>query len=245
MCFQRHLIEASAELNPREKYPKEFLLHEGVREITRAECATFIEQYEYLGTLGRGSVYYGLFMPNGEMVGANCFCTSGGGIGNICGPEYAGKTANLARGCCVLHAPVNAGSFFTARSIKMAYAKYGWQVYFAYSDPNASENGKLYKILNWYYLGAGLNHSGGHSDWYKDGNRIKSYAVFRDGGKALVKYGYEPGTGGQWAWLRANGWEQRIDPDKGKFCWFEGNKREVRAAKAACRYPLDLPFPEK
>jgi hypothetical protein len=245
-CFQRHLIEASAELNPREKYPKEFLVPDAVREITRAECAAFIEQYEYLGTLGRGSVYYGLFMPNGEMVGANCFCTSGGGIGNICGPEYVTKTANLARGCCVLHAPENAGSYFTSRSIKMAYAKYGWQVYFAYSDPSASENGKLYKILNWCYLGTGLNHSGGHSDWVKGSIKVKSYAIFRNDGKALAKYGYPVGSGlSKWEWLRGDGWTQIVDPDKGKFCWFEGNKREVRAAKAACRYPLNLPYPEK
>jgi len=226
-------------MHPRDRYPKEFLLHEGVREISRKECQDFIERYEYLGSLGRGSVYYGLFMPNGEMVGANCFCTSGGGQGNICGPEYAEKTVNLARGCCVLHAPVNAGSFFTARSIKMAYAKYGWQIYFAYNDARASEWGKLYKILNWYYIGTGLNHSDGHSNWHKGDLVIKSHAVFRNKGKALAKYGYTPGSGKQWEWLRKDGWTQVNDPDKGKFVWFEGTKREVRAAKAACRYKND------
>jgi hypothetical protein len=241
-CFQRHLIEVWAELHPREQYPSVWEC--SVEEITKAECKAFIERYEYLGSLGRGQVFYGLRHQNGELLGANCFSHMGGKIADISGPAYKDKTILLARGACVMHAPPHAGSWFTSQAVKKAYTEYGWQIYFAYSDPEAGEMGTLYSSLNWHYIGEGVG-TGNHYDYVSPDRKttITSYDINHGGRSFMESLGWTDGP--KRPWLRSQGWTQIVRGGKKKWIHFEGNRREVKAAKSACRYPLDLLYPKR
>jgi hypothetical protein len=96
-----------------------------------------IRKYEWLGTVGRARLFYGLHAPNGELLGVL-------GFGH--GPHDASRCGALVleRGCTAPHAPPNAGSFLIGRALR-ALRKMGWRRFKAYSDPAAGETGAVYR----------------------------------------------------------------------------------------------------
>lgn len=133
-CYQRHIREVWEELEGRRSpctdecrkgCPHFQKAEREVRKITTDEAASLVLKYEWLAAdpktkspLGRGiETCYGLFL-RGELIGANCFGTMGGKVGDICGPAYADKTGYLMRGVCAHYAPMHAASFFTSMSMQ-------------------------------------------------------------------------------------------------------------------------------
>ncbi len=288
-CYQRHIRELYEELEGKrppctaECYRVEINPETGhkkygncphlegytVREITRDEAESIILKYEWLQSMGRGvQACFGLFSAEGELMGANALGKMGGQIGDVCGPMYADKTVCLMRGVCVPHAPKNAGTFFTRATCKQAREKYGWAIFFAYSDThNASEVGTLYQSLNWYYIGEDVGRSkdgkGYHSNFFppngfvvgisgKKYEKITSYQLNHDSErKTMTDLGWNPQLGFMRTWLKGEkGWVEEKDYGKKKWLWFEGTPSERRALKAMCRYTdkdtgqLGKPYPK-
>jgi len=198
--------------------------------------------------MGRGvTACYGLNI-NGELLGANCFGTMGGKVGDICGPEYAKQTVCLMRGACVPHAPKNAASFFTRHACRQAYKDFGWQIFFAYSDTHAaSEMGTIYQACNWLYVGEDLGRTAGsfHVDYESpDGQIVTSYKLNHQGSekKFMRSLGWTPEDGQMRPWLVAHGWKPIKRYGKKKWVWFEGPERNK--IKQACRYEF-LTYPKR
>jgi hypothetical protein len=267
-CYQRHIREVWEELEEKHSpcstecqrncthFPKNA---RAVKKITREEAATLVLKYEWLAAdpktkspLGRGiETCYGLFLKD-ELIGANCFGSMGGKIGDICGPQYADKTGYLMRGVCVHYAPMHAASFFTTLSCKLASKEMGWKIFFAYSDTHAaSEVGTVYQACNWYYLGEDLGRSEGshHSNFVSpDGkNRVTSYQLNHDKDRKFLRsIGWsEDIKRPMRAWLRdTKKWTEEREYGKKKWATFVGTEEEKVELKAACRYALDQAYPK-
>jgi hypothetical protein len=135
-----------------------------VREIpVRPAAEDFIVKYEYLGTLGASTrAAYGLFMPNGELLGVECFgVPPGDRLKYRLHPEDPTRVICLERGACVPWAPDHASQLAITRAIEQAYQTYGWEAVIAYADENAGEIGNVYKAdSRWIYLGRDVGRGG-------------------------------------------------------------------------------------
>jgi hypothetical protein len=229
-CYQRHIRDVHAEIEPREQIDS--LQDAEVISTSKTEASKIILRYEWLRTLGRGaSSFYGLSL-DGELIGAVCF-----GVGaspearNICGAKYIQLAACLMRGACVPWAPKNAASFLIRHACRQAYKDHGWQIFFAYSDPAAGEIGTVYQAANWFYIGQGLGRRKGdvHLDWIApNGTIVSSHHKKLRTKKDMFALGYRP---------------MPAIP-KRKYVWFEGSPTERQRMRSQCRFPR-LTYPKK
>jgi hypothetical protein len=261
-CYQRHIRELWAELEPRETLPS--LKGATVSQINREQAESIILKYEWLAgdprnknPLGRGvQAYYGLWL-NGELLGANCLGRIGGGVGNICG-KYLKQTGYLMRGACVPHAPKNAASFMTRYTCMTARKDCGWKVFFAYSDTHdAAEMGTIYQACGWYFLGEGLGRlsKSGHLDFLSPDKDeiITSYMLNHGTADERIKgMGWTGKKGEKRQTLKQKGWTVLRRMDKKKWAWFEGTQTEKLKMAEACRSHLGikkadwpLPYPKR
>jgi hypothetical protein len=253
-CYQRHIRELWAEVEPREQLTS--LAGAIVERITREEAESIILKYEWLAAdpnkppIGRGiQACYGLRL-NGELIGANCLKKIGGGISNICGKTNAHKAVCLHRGACVFYAPPHAASFFTSRTCKQAYKDFGCQIFFAYSDTaGASEIGTIYSACNWNFIGedVGKAQASFHVDFISpDGTkRVSSYKLNHDTDRKFLRsLGWDETKGPMRPYLKRLGWTPKIVHGKKKWVWFEGSRAEKAYLKSACRYEF-LPYPKR
>jgi hypothetical protein len=125
-----------------------------VETISRSDAMPIIMRYEWLGTLGRSTLFAGLISPDHEIEGVACF--GHGPAGDI--RQLIGSPALcLERGACVHYAPRNAASFLINAACKLVYRIHGIERFFAYGDPMAGEYGAVYQAAGWLYLGQGLD----------------------------------------------------------------------------------------
>jgi hypothetical protein len=149
-----------------------------IETISRHDAIPLITRYEWLGNMGRASLFVGLFSPARELNGVACF--GHGPQGKI--RELIGSPALcLERGACVHYAPRNAASFLINHACKLAYRLTGTARYFAYADPMAGEYGGVYQAAGWIYLGQGL-----------DGGKGRARRFF------VLPVGKDPGNPANW-----------------------------------------------
>jgi hypothetical protein len=98
-----------------------------------------IKRFEWLGTIGRARLFYGLHGPDGELLGV---------VGFGHGAHDAGRCGALVleRGFTMLHAPPNAATHLIGRALR-ALRQVGWRRFKAYSDPAAGETGAIYRAV--------------------------------------------------------------------------------------------------
>jgi hypothetical protein len=108
-----------------------------VAAISRDVASAVIKRFEWLGTIGRARLFFGLHAPDGELLGVVGF-GPGAHDGGRCGALV------LERGCTLPHAPPNAASFLIGRALR-ALRKLGWERFKAYSDPSTGETGATYR----------------------------------------------------------------------------------------------------
>jgi hypothetical protein len=231
ICHQRKILDKKANLDPTKPYPN--LRGFYVKEISKKESQRIILEYEWLGTMGRAFACYGLFIEN-ELHGAiNFGLPASPESRNICGVEIAKKAICLERGACTHLTPKNAASFFIKRAIRMAYKKYGWEVFYAYSDEEAGEIGTIYQACNWFYIGQGVGRRPGRKREYylsPDDELISERTLRR---RALKK-----------SIILKQGWTLIEKMPKHKYVWFEGSKNEKKKLKELCRYEFKE-YPKK
>ncbi|NVM64178.1 hypothetical protein FHW88_002506 [Mucilaginibacter sp. SG538B] len=204
-----------------------------VRRITRDESKRIILEYEWLGTMGRAFACYGLF-KNGVLLGAiNFGVPSSHESRNICGLALSPKSICLERGACSHLAPPNAASFFISKAVAMAQKEFGWEIFYAYSDPEAGEIGTVYQACNWYYIGQGVGREPGRlREYFEDlaGNVISERSLRR---RKLKKKD-----------LVAHGWKVHYRQPKHKYVWFQGSKSRKAKLISLCRYTI-RPYPKR
>jgi hypothetical protein len=253
-CYQRHIRELYAETQPRQETIAN-LDTAVVEQISNEEAKTIILKFEWLRTMGSGTIVcYGLKRAS-ELLGVACFGRVGQHVGWICGltsdarKTFAIKTAYLMRGACVPYAPKNAASFLIRHSCFLARKDFGWQIFFAYSDHDAGEIGTVYQAANWLYLGTGLGQAAGHyhADYQAPSGEIwSSYKINHDRVNLAKKLGISTKRGEFRKGLIQLGWKQikRFSHRKGNYVWFEGTPKEKMFLKSECRYPFK-PYPKR
>jgi hypothetical protein len=237
-CHQRKIREEQALENPRPVMRS--MAGCWVSQITREQAESIIFKYEWLGTMPSVSrAHYGLFSPDGELIGVTCFGNgSGTKARNVCGPENSEKAICLERGACVHWAHKNAASFLIRRACKMASRDHGWIIFFAYSDESAGEIGTVYQAANWIYIGRGVGRGGNNTSRAEyispDGVRISSRAMRRKCAPDGIRKA--------WPEYESAGWVSRRVPDKHKYVWIEavGSLRE-----RLLRFVQALPYPKR
>lgn len=204
-----------------------------VKEISRLEAEKIILEYEWLGTMGRAFVCYGLFVENQLHGALNFGLPSSPESRNICGKELVAKAICLERGACSHLTPKNAASFFIKRAIKQAHEKYGWEIFYAYSDEEAGEIGTIYQACNWFYLGQGVGRTPGRKrEYYLDPfNNLISERTLRR--RKLKKND-----------ILKLGWKVIEKLPKHKYVWFEGSSGRKKILKGKCRYEFKK-YPKK
>jgi hypothetical protein len=108
-----------------------------VGPINRAVARAMIKRFEWLGTIGRARLFYGLHGPDGELLGV---------VGFGHGAHDAGRCGALVleRGFTMLHAPPNAATHLIGRALR-ALRQAGWRRFKAYADAAAGETGAIYR----------------------------------------------------------------------------------------------------
>ena len=158
LAHQRIIRDALRESEPR--IPAASLSGYSVETIARGDAQPLILRYEWLGNIGRSTIFVGLLAPSRELHGVACF-----GYGPA-GPirKLIGESALcLERGACVHYAPRNAASFLINAACKLVYRTTGISLFFAYADPMAGEYGAVYQAAGWSYLGQGLDGKKGRA----------------------------------------------------------------------------------
>jgi hypothetical protein len=114
-----------------------------------------------------------------------------------------------------------------SRACKLAAEQYGWRIFYAYADPKAGEIGTVYQACNWLCLGVAVGRTGGKGRWRLFDRRAGKWRSDRLLSRRKLKL----------ADLRAHPeWIAEWTPDKGRYVWFEGTRREKRDLKHALKY---------
>lgn len=206
-----------------------------LRPIPREVAKPFIEQYEWLGTLGTMKFAYGLYF--GYKLGVVLVfskTTTWQAEVSICGKEYKDKVILLARGAAANWCPPNANSYAIAQTLKAVERDTDYRIILAYSDRRAGEVGTIYQALGWRFIGWGATGTD-----HVPANLVDSTDMrFHTRGlpkelkskASLLKAGYEVLDV-----KRAN---------KGRYITFLGSRKERKELTEALRFK-SLPYPKR
>lgn len=135
-----------------------------VESVGRNLAKAIIDRYEWLGTLGSSSLFYGLMFGH-HCAGVCCVAIRGSGTA---GPTTGRKfgldqkhIATLARGACVHWAPSGANSKLVSWTAKRVGGDGIAKIMLAYSDSDAGEVGTIYQACGWTYIGTTQRPSDG------------------------------------------------------------------------------------
>ena len=199
MAHQRIIRERAAE-TPEPREPLASLDGCTVSTVTREQARPIILRYEWLGTMGRARVWYGLHAPDGEILGVVGF------VGTA--PRDLPGSVVLERGATVHFAPRNAGSYLIRRAVRLAQAEHDWTTFVAYADSDAGEIGTIYQALGWSYTGqGGRPHARKRDQFIRPDGRKVDERILRHGG---VKLG------------DVLGWRRVQASAKFRYVWVEG-----------------------
>ena len=235
VAHQRRIRDAEAARDPRPQMatPEDCT----VEPVSFAEAKALILRYEWLGTMPPGArACYGLKTPDGELAGVAVFAPPPSPESrDLCGPEHRDLTICLARGACVHWAHPNAASFLIPKACKLAAKEFGWRIFNAYADSTAGEIGTVYQAVNWLYLGVGTGRGDRRGRWRFFNQREGRWRYERTVYKLGLKL----------ADLRSHrDWIPDPTPDKGRYVWFEGDRREKRDLRRRLKYPPQL-YPKR
>lgn len=148
-----------------ELLPEEFSLELKdtiLKPITREVAKSFIEKYEWLGTLGTFKFGYGLYFPyksgsGHKLGGVACFSptTTWQASVSICGEKYKDKVILLSRGACANWCEPNTNSHLISKVLKAVERDTEYRIVLAYSDRRAGEVGTVYQATNFLFIGLG------------------------------------------------------------------------------------------
>jgi hypothetical protein len=226
----------------REPLPNDVLSRARVVPVSNGEAKSIILKYEWLGTMAAGTKFCYALKVGSEVLGVSCFSLGASEEARDI-VTIPAKSICLARGACVPHAPTNAGSFLVRHACRQAHRDFGHEVFFAYSDPEAGEIGTIYQAVGWKYITTAKDNRR-RSFTSPDGAvRISSYDLSKRTKRKFYRLGWD-GVEGKYAFLRRLGFIEKMEPRRGKYVWFEGDRRRQQELLQHCRFPF-LPYPKR
>jgi hypothetical protein len=214
-----------------------------VREITFAEARNLILTNEWLGNMGTTEFSFGLYFGE-HLAGVACFGRTAGTqvATSICGSEHAQRVATLCRGACVHWAHPHSASFLINAACR-EMTKKGYNIFVAYSDPEAGEIGTVYQASNWLYCGTTnpTEKFRTPSGEVKDARLVSAYSRDRTGGTLK----YKRTRAEQKQILTEEGCEFFKDGGrKHRYVGIYGDRRIKRVLRRALRWEV-LPYPKR
>ncbi len=159
-----------------------------IKPISYHSAKAIILDYEWLGNMGTTEFAYGIFWED-SLAGTVCFGRTGGTrvYSSVCGPQYTQHAITLCRGACVHWAHPHAASKLISSACR-AMVEHGYNIFIAYSDPDAGEIGTVYQACNWIYCGmtSATEKFETPSGEVKDGRLVSAYT--RDRRNGTMKY---------------------------------------------------------
>ena len=170
---------------------------------------------------------YGLRTPEGELVGVVAFAAGPAPeSGDMCGREHRDRAVCLARGAWVHWAHPHAASFLISRACKLAAASSAGD-FLRLCRSAAGEVGTVYQAANGSISASASDGETEDGRWRFFNRREGQWRSRPDAAQLQA----------QGAALRAHPeWIAEWTPDKGRYVWFEGDRREKRALKRALKY---------
>jgi hypothetical protein len=246
-CHQRIVREMMAEqpdplLEEKKALASDFM-NAIVREISYEEAKQVVIANEYLASMGTTEFSFGLYFGE-HLAGTASFGRTGGTqvAASICGSEHAHRVATLCRGACVHWAHAHSASFLINAACK-EMTKKGYNIFVAYSDPNAGEIGTVYQASNWLYCGTTnpTEKFRTPSGEVKDARLVSAYSRDRTGGTLK----YRRTRAEQKQLLVEEGCEFFKDGGrKHRYAGIYGDRRIKRILRRALKWEV-LPYPKR
>ena len=117
------------------------------------ECYRFIERYEWLGTCNGVFVSHIFAARYKGILGGVIMFAMPYAFSKLLGEDTRQYERLIARGASASYTPKNLGSKFLMWCIKWMVNNTQYRLFTCYSDPQAKEDGRIYRALNFYYLG--------------------------------------------------------------------------------------------
>lgn len=167
------------------------------RESLTSEHTSFIQRYEWLGTIGFGvrQVFTARF--EGKLAGVVM-------IAEPNGYQFdRSLEALIQRGACSSWAPKNLNSRLVMFACKWMVENTTKRIFVAYSDPDAGEIGTIYQACNFDYLGQNY----GSSEYYllPNGKKVTDRHFTRT--SSMKKWAKELNIEWRPEWTKANGFQ--------------------------------------
>jgi len=217
--------------------------HAAVREVSYDTARNLIVANEWLGNMGTTEFSFGLYFGK-HLAGVACFGRTAGTqvAASICGAEHAQQVATLCRGACVHWAHPHSASFLINAACR-EMTKKGYNIFIAYSDPDAGEIGTVYQASNWFYCGTTnpTEKFRTPSGEIKDARLVSAYSRDRTGGTLK----YRRSRAEQKEMLKDEGCEFfRDNMGKHRYVGIYGDRRKKRLLKSALRWNV-FPYPKR
>ena len=197
-----------------------------VQPIPTTEAIPWILHKHYARRIPSISWAFGLF-DGSAMVGVATYGTPASStlLKGVCGPDYADSVIELNRVCC--SEGKNQSSMIVGGSLRLLPSP---KIVVSYADSSVGHIGKIYQATNWIYTGLStLTY-----DPVVKGHEGKHHATSGIG-RGLTKAQMVEKFGSDVYWKPRS--------RKHRYVYFVGNKREVKAMRAALRYQVE-PYPK-
>jgi hypothetical protein len=223
-----------------------------VRELSLADARNLIVGFEWLGTLGSSEFAYGLFFGQ-HLAGCVCFGSTAGTRvkASVCGSEHAKNVISVTRGACLpwadpprtssdgrTHGGSAASFLITAACREMG--KKGYNIFVAYCDPKANEQGTIYQSLGWSFC----SFTNPTEKFRRPDGKVYDarnvHLLTRD--RRFGKLRYKRSRAEQKQLLISEGCEFfKDDSRKLRYVGFYGDRRSKRILRAALKWEV-LPY---
>jgi hypothetical protein len=154
ICHQKKVRDSHLEEDLRDGAPPNAQIHEFIfaYEKYTHEHKKFIERYEWLGTVGRGTKWVFTARHTSGLLGGAVLVSEPNAYMKGFGRELE---ALIHRGACASWTPKNTGSKLVMFTVRWMVNNTSKRLFSAYSDPEAGEIGTIYQACNFEYLGSG------------------------------------------------------------------------------------------
>lgn len=196
-----------------------------IKPIKRSLAISYVIRYHYLHRVAPCSQAFGLFLPNGDLVGVVCYGSpaSPSLINGVCGKDESKNVIELTRLWVHDCMPKNCASYLIGNTIPFVFK----EIIVSFADTEQDHIGIVYQATNWIYTGL----SAKRTNWVIDGLAAKHGKTISD------KYSSE--------YLRGEYGERFFLQDrsrKHRYVYFNANKKRKKELIEKLKYNiLDYP----
>ena len=185
-----------------------------VKKIPGGQGKAFIKLFHYSRSCHNGPMTWGLFNPNGMIVGVCAFATpcSENVRASLFGEKHKSRVIGLHRLYTYDNLPMNAESWFVSRAIK-GLIKYKPKIrgIISFADSSEGHKGVIYQALNFGYYGT-----------------TGKYTFFRDS-KGRLRHPRQCGVNISTKEARKRGWKKEVRGLKHRYILITGrDKRDKK-----------------